>query len=79
VFASDDIDSIIRSIVQILINEADKAIPNRIIPARKDSSSWLTPYVQMNYLIYMVDRLHQSQVNGIGLDPVTEYLLLTTK
>jgi hypothetical protein len=28
----------------------------------------------MNYLIYMVDRLHQSQVNGIGLDPVTEYL-----
>ena len=27
-FASDDIDSITRSIVKILINEADKAIPN---------------------------------------------------
>ena len=48
VFASDDIDSITRSIVQILINEADKAIPNRIIPARKDSSSWLTTEIQKN-------------------------------
>jgi hypothetical protein len=73
-FASDDIDSITRSIVQILINEVDKAIPNRIITVRKDN-----PLVYMNYLIDMVDRLHQSQVNGIELDPVTEYLLLTTK
>ena len=40
VFASDDIDSITRSIVQILINEADKAIPDRIIRVRKDSPSW---------------------------------------
>jgi hypothetical protein len=85
-FAWDDIDSITRSIVKILINEVDKAIPNWIITVRKDNPPWLTTeikinihYVKMNYLIYMVDRLHQSQVNSIGLDPVTEYLLLTTK
>jgi hypothetical protein len=30
-FASDDIDSITRSIVKIFINEVDKAIPNRIL------------------------------------------------
>jgi hypothetical protein len=37
-----DIDSITRSIVQIHINEADKAIPNRIITVRKDNPPWLT-------------------------------------
>jgi hypothetical protein len=47
-FVSDDIDSIIRSIVKILINEVDKAIPNRIITVRKDSPSWLTTEIKKN-------------------------------
>ena len=47
-FASDDIDSIIRSIVKILINEADKAIPNRIITVRKDNPPWLTTEIKTN-------------------------------
>ena len=46
VFASDDIDSITRSNVQILINEAGKAIPNRIIRVRKDSPSWLSTEIK---------------------------------
>ena len=45
-FASDDIDSITRSIVQIFINEADKAIPNRIITVRKDNPLWLTTEIK---------------------------------
>jgi hypothetical protein len=45
-FASDDIDSITRSIVQILINEVDKAIPNRIITVRKDNLLWLTTEIK---------------------------------
>ena len=47
-FASDDIDSITRSIVKILINEADKAIPNRIIRVRKDNPPWLTTEIKKN-------------------------------
>jgi L-fucose mutarotase/ribose pyranase (RbsD/FucU family) len=47
-FASDDIDSITRSIVKILINEADKAIPNRIITVRKDNPPWLTTEIKKN-------------------------------
>ena len=47
-FASDDIDSITRSIVKILINEADKAIPNRIITVRKDNPPWLTTEIKQN-------------------------------
>jgi hypothetical protein len=46
--ASDDIDSITRSIVKILINEADKAIPNRIITVRKDNPPWLTTEIKQN-------------------------------
>ena len=48
-FASDDIDSITRSIVKILTNEVDKAIPNRIITVRKDSPSWLTTEIKKKY------------------------------
>jgi hypothetical protein len=47
-FASDDIDSITRSIVKIFINEADKAIPNRIITVRKDNPPWLTTEIKQN-------------------------------
>ena len=47
-FASDDIDSITRSIVHILINEAGKAIPNRIITIRKDNPPWLTTEIKTN-------------------------------
>jgi hypothetical protein len=47
-FASDDIDSITRSIVKIFINEVDKAIPNRIIRVRKDSPPWLTTEIKKN-------------------------------
>ena len=48
VFASDDIDSITRSNEQILINDAGKAIPNRIIRVRKDSPSWLSTEIKKN-------------------------------
>jgi hypothetical protein len=47
-FASDDIDSITRSIVKILTNEVDKAIPNRIITVRKDNPPWLTTEIKKN-------------------------------
>ena len=47
-FASDDIDSITRSIVKIFINEVDKAIPNRIITVRKDNPPWLTTEIKTN-------------------------------
>ena len=47
-FASDDIDSVTRSIVKILINEVDKAIPNRIITVRKDNPPWLTTEIKQN-------------------------------
>jgi hypothetical protein len=49
--ASDDIDSITRSNVKILINEADKAIPNRIITVRKDNPPWLTTEIKRYTLL----------------------------
>jgi hypothetical protein len=47
--ASDDIDSIARSIVKIPINEADKAIANRIITVWKDNPPWLTTEIKKKY------------------------------
>jgi hypothetical protein len=35
-------------ILKILINEADKAIPNRIITVRKDNPPWLTTEIKKN-------------------------------
>ena len=73
-FASDDIDSITRSIVKILTNEVDKAIPNRIITVRKDNPPWLTTEIKKidntNVQKRVIWQMTGHNFDEIGIDAI---------
>ena len=46
IFETNDVDTITRSVTEILIEKADNTIPNRIITVRKDSPPWLTTEIK---------------------------------
>ena len=57
IFENNDVDIISRSVTEIIIDGADRNIPNRIITVRKDSPPWLTTEIKRH--IRRKNRLHK--------------------